>query len=102
MTTAANAVRWLEHLLLIILLIIVVALVAPFGKVSGAGAGPAVSSEVVTDATELSGEMVSLLPDIATIYRIAVTYPYQHAREDITDPELLAFYDGYLKAAGLA
>ena len=102
MIIASNAIRWLEHLVLIILLIVVLALVAPFGKVSGANAVPAVSSEVVADAPGLSADMVSLLPDIATIYETAVTYPYEKARESITDPELLSFYDGYLKAAELS
>lgn len=102
MTIASDAIRWLEHLVLIILLIIVLALVAPFGKVTGASAAPATPADVVPDAADLSGDMVSLLPDIATIYETAVTYPYEKARESITDPELLSFYDGYLKAAGLS
>lgn len=91
--------------MLIVLLLVLLSVITPFGRASGivASSTPSVSADVVElDASELSDGLVGLLPDIGQIYRTAVAYPLQKARGDITDPELLEFYDGYLQAIGFA
>jgi hypothetical protein len=101
----ARVLRWTEHIVLIVLLLVVLSVIAPFGHLSTivASGAPSVSADVVeVDASELSDGLVGLLPDFGQIYRTAVAYPLQKARGDITDPELLEFYDGYLQAIGFA
>ena len=91
--------------MLIVLLLALLSVVTPFGRTFGlvASSTPSVSADVVElDSSELSDGLVALLPDIGQIYRTAVAYPLQKARGDITDPDILEFYDGYLQAIGFA
>ncbi len=100
--TASVVIRWGEHVLLVILLIIVLGSVVPFSKVSGGAGNLMVSSEVTADGADVSEEVTNLLPDLALIYRTAVTYPLEKAGAEISDPSLRAFYLGFLETTGLA
>ncbi len=100
MKQSDGVMRWLEHILLIILLVIVIGSHVPFGRLF-AGIQP-VSASSETPVEEYADGLSSLLPDIGAIYRTATTYPLHQVREEITSPNILAFYDGYLRAAGLA
>jgi hypothetical protein len=105
MQLAGRILRWTEHVVVIVLLLVLLSMVAPFGRATGkvaSIASPVSADASVIDESELADGLVDLLPDIGAIYRTAVAYPLQQARGDITDPELLEFYDGYLQAIGFA
>lgn len=103
MVLAGRIVRWLEHIVLIVLVIVLLSVVNPFGRSAGSIAHGATSDGTVCSIDSgLEDDLIGLLPDIGAIYRTAVAYPLQKARGDITDPDLLEFYDGYLDAIGFA
>ena len=106
MQLAGRIFRWTEHIVLIVLLLVLLSIIAPFGsKATGKIASvttPVSADASIVDESGLADELVDLLPDVGAIYRTAVAYPLQKARGDITDPELLEFYDGYLQAIGFA
>lgn len=100
MKRSETVIRWVEHILLVILLVIVLGSHVPFDRLFADIQPVSAYSEMA--AEEDSEGLASLLPDIGAIYRTATTYPLHQVREEITSPNILAFYDGYLRAAGLA
>ena len=105
MKSTGRILRWTEHLVLIILLLLLLASAVPRSAPTGriASVPSTVNADMATvEPNELSDGLVDLLPDIGAIYRNALAYPLIHARGDIQDPDLLEFYDGYLKAIGFA
>jgi len=106
MAAVARIFRWIEHIVLIVLLLALLSASIPSGPSMGSVASlphSAVSADAVTiSPSTLANELVGLLPDFDAFYRTALTYPLQHARTTISDPELLDFYDGYLEAIGVA
>jgi hypothetical protein len=102
-TLAGRIVRWVEHLLLIVLVIVLLSIINPLGRsAAGVAHGATGDGSVCSIDSGLADDLAGLLPDVGAIYRTAVAYPLQKARGDITDPDLLEFYDGYLEAIGFA
>jgi|GEM_PF-5868876 hypothetical protein len=99
--------RHIEHAVVAILLVVMLAFLLSFLLPAGAmlsaetGEDNSISANQTAEATSLAGKLSALLPDISKIYRKAVNYPLQKAEEDITDPDIREFYQGYLKEIGL-
>lgn len=76
----------------------------PLGAMIFAGEGEdsATSANQTVEAASFANELAGLLPDVGKICRKAVTYPLEKAEGDITDPDILEFYQGYLRETGLA
>jgi len=103
MKKLAKVLRWVEHAVVVILLLVLVSFLLPLGALTSAetGANNSTSGNQTAEAISLAGKISALLPDISTIYQKAVNYPLQKAEEDITDPDIREFYQGYLKEIGL-
>ena len=61
---------------------------------------PLMASESSTIPTDNTG-LVDLMPDIEKIYRAALLSPFQEARSEIYDEDILAYYDKLLARTGL-